>query len=144
MAVQTSARLLHDLLALGEGLVREHIGMAPIFTKIPGKGLPSPHRLQVGGLFETRLSDNGARIGPCGGAWYGLAAAKACALLVNRAQIGIILQGKVFTSETWIGGLIVELDYTIERISSFLLALEDIDQQRRASSRQKRGNEGDE
>jgi hypothetical protein len=144
MAVQTCARLLHDLLALGEGLVREHIGMTPIITKIPGKGIPSPHRLQPGVLFETRLSDNGARIGLCGGARYGLAAAKACALLVNRAQIGIILQGKVFTPEAWISGLIVELDDTIERISGFLLALEDIDQQRRASSRQNCGNEGDE
>src|SRR5687767_14477713 len=91
MAVQACARLLDDLLALSEGLVRQHMGMPPILTKIPREGIARPYRLQPSVLFEARLGDNGARVGLCGGAWYGLAATKPCALLVNCAQIGIVL-----------------------------------------------------
>src|SRR5919109_1524874 len=136
MAVQACTRLLGDLLTLSEGLVRQHVGVPPILAKIPGEGIARPHRLQPRVLFEARLGDNGARVGLCGGAWYGLAATEPCALLVNRAQIGIVLQRKVLPPEGWIGGLVVQIDDAIERISGFLLTLEDVDQQRCTSSRQ--------
>jgi hypothetical protein len=54
------------------------------------------------------------------------------------------LQWKVLTPESRIGGLIIEVDHAIERIPSFLLALEDIDQQSRSPSCQDSRNERDE
>jgi FAD/FMN-containing dehydrogenase len=64
------------------------------------------------------------------------------ALLVNRADKHHIA-GK-FLPRGLDRGLTVEAHSHDERISGFLLALEDIDQQRRASSRQNGRNERDE
>ena len=136
MAVQAGAGLLDDRLAFGEGLIREHVGMPSIFTKILRKGIPSPHGLQTHVLFEARLGDNRARVHLCRCAGHSLTAAEPCTLLVYGAQIGIVLQRKVLAPERRITGLVVELDHPIERISGLLFALKDVDQQRCTSGRQ--------
>ena len=83
------------LLALGKGLIVEHVGVAALFAKILGKRVAGPHRLQARIFFELRLGDDRARIGLGRRVRQRFAAAEAGAHLVDRASIVVVLQRKV-------------------------------------------------
>ena len=53
VAVDAGARLLGDLLALGEGLVVEHVGVAALLAEILGERVAGPHRLQARVFFRS-------------------------------------------------------------------------------------------
>ena len=62
---------------------------------------------------------------------HSLAAAIARALLIDRAQVAVILQRKVFTPDRRIIGIVGQFDDAEECVLRFLLPLHDVDEQRR-------------
>ena len=63
VAVHARAGLLRRLLALGERLVVEHVGVAALLAEIHRERVAGPHRLQPRIFLEARLRDNRSRIG---------------------------------------------------------------------------------
>ena len=63
VAVQAGAGLLADLLALGERLVVEHVGVAALLAEIHRERVAGPHGLQPRILLEPRLRDDRAWVG---------------------------------------------------------------------------------
>ena len=55
VAMHARAGLLGRLLAFGEGLVVEHVGVTALLAKIFGERVSGPHRLQPRVLFDPRL-----------------------------------------------------------------------------------------
>ncbi len=140
MTVHAGAGLLHDVLPLGERLVLEHVGMAALFAKVDRERIPGPHRLQPRILFEARLRHDGPWIRFGGRARHGFAPAIAGAHLVHRLAVAVVLHGEVLAPHRWIGRLVVQLHDAVERIPRFLLAREDVHQQRRDRDRGNRSN----
>ena len=64
VAVDAGAGLLGRLLALGERLVVEHVGVAALLAEVHREGVAGPHRLQARILLEPRLRDDRARDRP--------------------------------------------------------------------------------
>ena len=128
VALKACAGLFGDLLALGEGLVVEHVGVAALLAKIFRKRVPGPHHLQTRVFFDLRLRDDRARIGLGRRARLGFAAAEARAHLIHRAFVVVVLQREVLAPYGGIFGIVGQLDHAIERIARLLFALEDIHQ----------------
>jgi hypothetical protein len=82
--MDAGARLLELLHALGEGLVREHVRMTALRSKVRGERVARPHRLQPRILFQPRFRHDGAWVGFGGRPWHGLASAEARPLLIHR------------------------------------------------------------
>jgi hypothetical protein len=143
VALDAGARLFGDLLALGEGLVVEHVGVATLFAKIFGKRVSGPHDLQTWIFFDPRLGDHGAGIGLCRCTWFGFAAAEAGAHLVHRATIVVILQGKILAPYRRVLRVIVQFDDAIKRIARLLLTLENVHQYRDSDDGREHGHSGD-
>ena len=128
VALNARAGLLDHLLALGEGLVVEHVSVAALLAKILGKRVTGPHHLQTRVFFDLRLRDDRARIGLRRRARLGFAAAVAGAHLIHRPFVVVILQRKVLAPHRGIFGIVGQLDHAIKRIARLLFALEDIHQ----------------
>ena len=56
--MHAGAGLLLDHLALREGLVLQHEGVAALLAEVDGEGIARPHRLQARVLLETGLGDD--------------------------------------------------------------------------------------
>ena len=140
VAVKARARLL-DLLSLGEELVFEHVGMAPLFAEISREGVAGPQRLEPRILLDLRLRDDGARVGVSRRARNGFASAEAGADLVDGLHVPVVLHREVLAPDLRILGLVVELDDAEEGVISLFLLLEDVDEQRRRADRDDRGDE---
>ena len=128
VALNAGAGLFGDLLALGEHLVVEHVGVAALLAKIFGKRVAGPHRLQARIFLDLRLRDDRARIGLGRRARLGFAAAEAGAHLIHRAFVVVVLQRKVLAPHRRIFRVVGQLDDAIKRIARLLFALEDIHQ----------------
>ena len=63
VAIHAGAGLLHHHLALGEGLILEHVGVAAVLAEVGGEGIALPHRLEADVVFDFRVRDDRARIG---------------------------------------------------------------------------------
>ena len=131
VTVNAGAGLLEVLHALGEGLVLEHVGVAALLAEVGGEGVARPHRLQPGVFFEARLRDDGARVGLVGCAGHRLAAAVARPLLIDGAQVGVVLQRKVLPPDRGIDGLVGQLHDAEEGVLRFPLAFHDVDEEGR-------------
>ncbi len=129
VAVQAGAGLLDDLLALGERLVVEHVGVAALLAEVDREGVAVPHRLQARILLDPRLGDDRARIGGGRRARDRLAAAEAGAHLVDGPLVAVVLQREVLAPDRRVLGLVGELDDAEERVLRLLLVLEDVHQQ---------------
>ena len=129
MTVHARARLLHDLLALGERLIVEHVGMPALFAEVRRERVSRPHRLQPRIFLEPRLRHDTARIGLRRRPRHRFAAAVSRAHLIDRAPVAVVLQREVLAPHRRIDGLVVQLDDAVERIARFLLAREDVDEQ---------------
>ena len=103
VAVHARARLLHDVLPLGERLIVEHVGVAALLAEIRRERIARPHRLQPRILFEPRLRDDRARIDAGRRARHRLAAAVPRAHLIDGAPVAVVLQRKVLAPHRRIG-----------------------------------------
>ena len=122
-------RRRRELLALGEGLVVEHVGVAAPLAVVRGEGVSRPDGLQARVLLELRARHDRARIGLGRRVRHGLAAAVLGALHVDRAQVEVVLHREVLAPDGRVVDGVVQLDHAVERVSRFLLALEDVDEQ---------------
>jgi hypothetical protein len=129
MTVDARARLLRGVLAFGEGLVFEHVGMPTLCAEVHREGIARPDRLQAGIFLQSRLRDDRTRIGPGRRARHRLAAAEARALLVHGAAVSVVLEREVPAPGRGVFGLVGELHHAKERVPRLLLALEDVDEQ---------------
>ena len=127
VAVHACAGLLGDLLALGERLVVEHVGVAALLAKVGRERVAGPHGFQARVLFEPRLRHDRPRIGAGRRARDRLAAAVPGSHLIDRPPIAVVLQGEVLAPDLRILRVVGQLDDAEERIARFLLALEDVD-----------------
>ena len=96
------------------------------------EGVAGPHGLQPRILLEPRLRDDRSRIGLRRRARHRLAAAVARPLLVDRPLVPVVLQREVLAPDRGILDRVAQLDHAKERVPRFLLALEDVDEQRRS------------
>ena len=123
-------RRRRELLPFREGLVIEHVGMAAALAVIGGEGVSRPDGFQPRILLEFRSRHHRAGIGLRRGVRHPLAPAVLGALHVHRAQVEIVLHGEVLSPDGGIVDGVVQFDHAIERIARFLLAFEDVDQER--------------
>jgi hypothetical protein len=124
-----------ELLALGERLVLQHVGMAPALAVIVRESVTCPHDFQAGILLQLGTRHDRTRIGLSGRVGHGLAAAVFCALHIDGPQIQVILRRKIFAPDRGIRDCVIQFDHAIERISCLLPALKDVDHQSRYRKR---------
>ena len=121
MTVDTGARLLGDLLPLGERLVVQHVGVAALLAKILRERIASPHGLEPRILFEPRLRDDRARIDLRRRPRHRLAAAVACPLPDRLSAGTVVLQRKVLAPDGRILGVVGQLDDAVRTDFGLLL-----------------------
>jgi hypothetical protein len=92
--VEAGAGLLDDLLALGDPLVDQHVGVAALLVEVHREGVAGPEGDQPRVLLEARLRDDRPRVGVGRRARHRLAAAEAGALLVDGAPVPSYWMGK--------------------------------------------------
>ena len=114
------------LLALGEGLVLEHVGVAAAFAVIAAKS-SRPTWSSAGVLLQFRTRHHRAWIGLGRRMRHRFAAAVLGALHVHGPLVEVVLQREVLAPDCRIVDGVVEFDHAIERILGFLLAFEDVD-----------------
>ena len=131
VALHAGAGLLGDHLAFGERLILEHEGVAPLFAEVDGKGIPRPHGLQAGIVFETGLGHDGPGIRIRRRSRHRLAAAELRADLVGRLQVSVVLQGEVLAPARRVFGVVGERHHTEERIARLLFVFHHAEQERR-------------
>ncbi len=141
VAVHARARLLRGLLALGERLVVEHVGMAALLAEIAREGVSGPHHLQSRVFLEPRLRHQRSRIGGRRRARHRLAPAIPRSLLVHRPDVAVVLKREVLSPDRRVRRLIGQLDDAVEGIPGLLLPLEDVDEQRRDGDRRDGGQD---
>src|SRR5262245_64218376 len=114
--------------------------MAAFFAEIARERVARPHHFQSRVFFELGLRDDRARVGLRGRVWQSLAAAVPRSHLINRALVIVVLQREVLAPDGGVFSLVCQFHYAIERVSRLLLALEDVDEQRRDAYSRERGN----
>ena len=119
-----------ECLALGEGLVVQHVGVTAALAIVGGEGVPGPHGFQPRVFLQLRARHHRSRIGFRRRVRHGFAAAVLGALHVDRASVEVVLHGEVLGPGRRIVDRVVQLHHAIKRVLGFLLTLEDIDQQR--------------
>ena len=146
VAVQARARLLGDLLPLGERLVVEHVRVAALLAEVLREGVAGPHRPQPRVLLEPRLRDDRARIGR-GRRVRHAPRCRRSACAAGRRCAGSRRTGAGSSCPRSPGRRSCRSSSTtrIERVARLLLALEDVHEQRgdarrrRARRRPRRG-----
>jgi hypothetical protein len=142
VTVDARAGLSDYILAFGECLIVKHVRVTPFLAKIDGKRIPVPHRLQTRVLLESRLSDDRTRIGGGRCAVRSLAAAVARALLIDRAQVTVVLERKILAPDRRIVDIVGKIDDAEKRILGFLFPLHDVCQKRKPGDRAEERDEG--
>ena len=130
VAVEARARLLRHVLAFGEGLVLEHVGVPALLAEVDRKRVARPHRPEARILGEPRLGHHRAGIGRRRRARHRFAPPVARAYLVHGAAVAVVLEREVLAPHRRILGVVAKLDNPVEGIPRLLLALEDVDQER--------------
>ena len=127
------------LLALGEGLVVEHVGVAALLAEVRGEGVAGPHRLEARVLLEPRLRDDRARIG-VGRACAAPPRCRRSACAAGRRCAGSRRTGAGSSCPRPPGPRSRRSSSTTRKngFLRLLLALEDVDEQRRDPAGQRR------
>jgi hypothetical protein len=121
MAMQTGARLFDHFDAFGNILIREHVGMAPLFAIVHPKGIASKD-CKPNGIFVQLLK--------------GFTATMARAHRVHRTQIAIILARIILPPLGGINCLLAKFDHAKNILLGFFFAFVDILQQKHDASRE--------
>ncbi|MNS78651.1 hypothetical protein D3C72_1122740 [compost metagenome] len=129
VAMQTGAGLLGGVLALGEDLVFEHVGVAALLAEVLREGVARPHDLEARILFQPRLRDHRAGVRLGGGARHGLGPAVLGAGLVDGAHVAVVLEREVAAPDGGVHGLVGQLDHLLEGGAGLVLALGDVHEQ---------------
>ena len=129
MAVKASPGRL-GLLAAGESLVFEHVSVTALLPVIEGKGIASPHFFKTVVLLQLGTRHHGAGVGLRRRMRQGFTAPVARSLLVHRAQIKVVLHGKIFPPDRRVVDGVIQLHHAVKGIPGFLLVFEDVDQKR--------------
>jgi hypothetical protein len=129
VAVDAGAGLFGGLLALGEGLILEHVAVAALLAEVDREGVAGPQGLEARVLLQLRPGHHRPRIDLRGRALHRLAAAVAGPLHVDGALVAVVLEREVLSPDGWIFGVVVQLDDAEKRVLGLLLLLEDRDEE---------------
>ena len=92
VALHARPRLLHDRLALREGLILEHVRVAALLAEVDAERVARPHRLEPRILLDLLLRDDRARVRLVRRAGKRLRAAVLGPDLVYGLPVGLVLE----------------------------------------------------